>query len=60
MQWGLERPFFLIDIFVIEIGVMEMVAYLNLSTFPLGKNKREGYNLQLFLNLILFFQVRQV
>lgn len=57
---GFGRAFLKIDIFVIVIGVMEMVACLNLSTFPLYKNKREGCNLQLFLDLILFFQIRQI
>lgn len=52
--------FFLIVIFVIEITVMKMAAYSNLPTFSLDKNKKKEYNLQMFLDLILFVQVRQI
>lgn len=39
---------------------MEMAAYSNLPTFSLDKNKKKEYNLQMFLDLILFVQVRQI
>lgn len=54
--------FFLTDIFVIENRVMEIAAYFNLSAFPSDKNKikGKGITLQMYLDLILFFQVGQI
>lgn len=72
-KWNYEKPsvkccgvwkdlFFLIDIFVIENRVMEIATYFNLSAFPSDKNKikGKGITLQMYLDLILFLQVRQI
>lgn len=72
-KWNYEKPsvkccgvwkdlFFLIDIFVIENRVMEIAAYFNLSAFPSDKNKikGKGITLQMYLDLILFLQDRQI
>lgn len=63
MLWGLEGLDFFTDIFVIENKVVKMATYLNLFAFPYQKSskiKGKGITLQMYLDLILFLQVRQI
>lgn len=63
MLWVWKDLIFFTDIFVIENKVVEMATYLNLFAFPYQKRskiKGKGITLQMYLDLILFLQVRQI